>query len=183
MRASTGGCSAASGRRGSTAVRSARHARRNARTCRSTRPRRRRRPPGFRPCLRCRPETAPELAAWRGTSNTVSRALALIDAGALDDDESRPPGRAPGRRRATAPAAVSTASRRVPRFSRADPACSPGQAIDPRDTAADGRSGAGFRIRQHPALQRDLPVPLRPAPGHAAPRQRSPTCRPARRVA
>ncbi len=40
---------------------------------------------GFRPCLRCRPETAPELAAWRGTSNTVARALALIDAGAVDD--------------------------------------------------------------------------------------------------
>jgi AraC family transcriptional regulator, regulatory protein of adaptative response / DNA-3-methyladenine glycosylase II len=40
---------------------------------------------GFRPCLRCRPETAPELAAWRGTSNTVSRALGLIDAGALDE--------------------------------------------------------------------------------------------------
>jgi len=40
---------------------------------------------GFRPCLRCRPETAPELAAWRGTSNTVSRALALIEAGALDE--------------------------------------------------------------------------------------------------
>ena len=40
---------------------------------------------GFRPCLRCRPETAPELAAWRGTSNTVSRALALIDTGALDE--------------------------------------------------------------------------------------------------
>src|SRR5439155_5526193 len=39
---------------------------------------------GFRPCLRCRPETAPDLAAWRGTSNTVSRALALIEAGALD---------------------------------------------------------------------------------------------------
>jgi methylphosphotriester-DNA--protein-cysteine methyltransferase len=33
---------------------------------------------GFRPCLRCRPETAPDLASWRGTSNTVSRALALI---------------------------------------------------------------------------------------------------------
>ena len=40
---------------------------------------------GFRPCLRCRPETAPECAAWRGTSNTVSRALALIDRGALDE--------------------------------------------------------------------------------------------------
>src|SRR6185437_8693103 len=39
---------------------------------------------GYRPCLRCRPETAPELASWRGTSNTVSRALALIAEGALD---------------------------------------------------------------------------------------------------
>ena len=39
---------------------------------------------GFRPCLRCRPETAPDLASWRGTSNTVSRALALIADGALD---------------------------------------------------------------------------------------------------
>jgi AraC family transcriptional regulator of adaptative response / DNA-3-methyladenine glycosylase II len=39
---------------------------------------------GFRPCLRCRPETAPDLGAWRGTSNTVSRALALIETGALD---------------------------------------------------------------------------------------------------
>ncbi len=41
---------------------------------------------GFRPCLRCRPETAPDLASWRGTSNTVSRALALIGEGALDGD-------------------------------------------------------------------------------------------------
>jgi len=41
---------------------------------------------GFRPCLRCRPETAPHLASWRGTSTSVSRALALIDAGALDGD-------------------------------------------------------------------------------------------------
>lgn len=42
---------------------------------------------GFRPCLRCRPETAPDLASWRGTSNTVSRALALIADGALDGPE------------------------------------------------------------------------------------------------
>ena len=40
---------------------------------------------GFRPCLRCRPETSPDLAAWRGASNTVTRALRLIEAGALDD--------------------------------------------------------------------------------------------------
>ena len=41
---------------------------------------------GFRPCLRCRPETAPDFASWRGTSNTVSRALALIAEGALDGE-------------------------------------------------------------------------------------------------
>jgi AraC family transcriptional regulator of adaptative response / DNA-3-methyladenine glycosylase II len=40
---------------------------------------------GLRPCLRCRPETSPDLAFWRGTSNTVSRALALIEAGGLDE--------------------------------------------------------------------------------------------------
>jgi AraC family transcriptional regulator, regulatory protein of adaptative response / DNA-3-methyladenine glycosylase II len=42
---------------------------------------------GYRPCLRCRPEISPELAFWRGTSNTVSRALALIEAGGLDQDD------------------------------------------------------------------------------------------------
>src|SRR5258708_26309562 len=42
---------------------------------------------GFRPCLRCRPETAPDLGTWRGTENTVTRGLALIGAGALDGDE------------------------------------------------------------------------------------------------
>jgi methylphosphotriester-DNA--protein-cysteine methyltransferase len=44
---------------------------------------------GFRPCLRCRPESAPDMASWRGTSNTVSRALALITDGALDGDGAR----------------------------------------------------------------------------------------------
>lgn len=42
---------------------------------------------GFRPCLRCRPETAPDLGTWRGTENTVTRGLALIAAGALDGDD------------------------------------------------------------------------------------------------
>src|SRR6478735_5614203 len=39
---------------------------------------------GFRPCLRCRPESSPELDAWRGTEATVSRAMKLIETGALD---------------------------------------------------------------------------------------------------
>jgi AraC family transcriptional regulator of adaptative response / DNA-3-methyladenine glycosylase II len=42
---------------------------------------------GFRPCLRCRPEIAPDFASWRGSANTVSRALALIADGALDENE------------------------------------------------------------------------------------------------
>lgn len=41
---------------------------------------------GFRPCLRCRPEAAPGTAAWRGSEATVSRALRLIEGGALDGD-------------------------------------------------------------------------------------------------
>lgn len=42
---------------------------------------------GFRPCLRCRPELAPNIAVWHGTAETVTRALALIEAGALDDGD------------------------------------------------------------------------------------------------
>ncbi len=40
---------------------------------------------GFRPCRRCRPESAPGTAAWRGTGAPVGRALQLIGEGALDD--------------------------------------------------------------------------------------------------
>jgi AraC family transcriptional regulator of adaptative response / DNA-3-methyladenine glycosylase II len=39
---------------------------------------------GFRPCLRCRPESAPGSPAWNGTSTTVQRALQLIGQGALN---------------------------------------------------------------------------------------------------
>ncbi|TXS96671.1 DNA-3-methyladenine glycosylase 2 family protein [Parahaliea maris] len=39
---------------------------------------------GFRPCLRCRPEAAPGSPAWQGSTTTVNRALALINAGALN---------------------------------------------------------------------------------------------------
>lgn len=41
---------------------------------------------GYRPCLRCRPETAPGSPAWSGTSATVRRGLRLIEGGALEDD-------------------------------------------------------------------------------------------------
>ncbi len=39
---------------------------------------------GYRPCLRCRPDCSPTLHTWRGSSATVTRALALIESGALD---------------------------------------------------------------------------------------------------
>jgi AraC family transcriptional regulator of adaptative response / DNA-3-methyladenine glycosylase II len=43
---------------------------------------------GYRPCLRCRPETAPGSPAWRGSASSVQRALRLIGEGALDGDGS-----------------------------------------------------------------------------------------------
>jgi AraC family transcriptional regulator, regulatory protein of adaptative response / methylated-DNA-[protein]-cysteine methyltransferase len=42
---------------------------------------------GFRPCLRCRPETAPFSPAWNGSKTTVARAMRLIETGALDGEE------------------------------------------------------------------------------------------------
>jgi AraC family transcriptional regulator, regulatory protein of adaptative response / methylated-DNA-[protein]-cysteine methyltransferase len=41
---------------------------------------------GYRPCLRCRPETAPASPAWKGTRTTVDRALGLIESGLLDSE-------------------------------------------------------------------------------------------------
>lgn len=42
---------------------------------------------GFRPCLRCRPETAPFCPAWQGSRATVDRAARLIvQDGALDGE-------------------------------------------------------------------------------------------------
>src|SRR6266568_492392 len=40
---------------------------------------------GFRPCRRCRPDAAPGTPAWNGPSATVSRAVRLIERGALDE--------------------------------------------------------------------------------------------------
>lgn len=38
---------------------------------------------GYRPCLRCRPDSAPASFAWKGTDTTLERALRLLDNGAL----------------------------------------------------------------------------------------------------
>ena len=39
---------------------------------------------GYRPCLRCRPESRPWSPAWLGTATTVARAVRFIEAGCLD---------------------------------------------------------------------------------------------------
>ena len=122
---------------------------------------------GFRPCLRCRPEASPDLGAWRGTSNTVSRALALIEEGALDDGDVGRARRAARRRRAAAAPALPPASRRVADRGGADAARAARQAADPGDAAADDRGGAGVRLRQRAAVQRDLPAAVRPPAGRA----------------
>lgn len=38
---------------------------------------------GYRPCLRCRPDSAPDSWAWKGKNTTFERALNLINAGTL----------------------------------------------------------------------------------------------------
>lgn len=38
---------------------------------------------GYRPCLRCRPDSAPFSPAWKGVETTFLRAMQLIDSGAL----------------------------------------------------------------------------------------------------
>jgi len=44
---------------------------------------------GFRPCKRCRPETAPGTPAWNGTATTINTALRLIGNGFLDEHSVR----------------------------------------------------------------------------------------------
>ncbi|WP_435250240.1 AlkA N-terminal domain-containing protein [Vibrio sp. nBUS_14] len=39
---------------------------------------------GYRPCLRCRPDSAPFSPAWKGVETTFLRAMQLIDSGALN---------------------------------------------------------------------------------------------------
>jgi len=41
---------------------------------------------GFRPCRRCRPDTAPGTPAWQGAPATVARGLRMIRDGALDEE-------------------------------------------------------------------------------------------------
>jgi len=38
---------------------------------------------GYRPCLRCRPDSAPNSSAWKGINTTLDRAISLINEGAL----------------------------------------------------------------------------------------------------
>lgn len=41
---------------------------------------------GYRPCLRCHPDSAPGSPAWKGVDATLERAVRLIDDGALQDE-------------------------------------------------------------------------------------------------
>lgn len=42
---------------------------------------------GFRPCLRCRPDSAPGSPAWQGNQTSLHRAMKLIDQGALQQGD------------------------------------------------------------------------------------------------
>jgi len=44
---------------------------------------------GYRPCLRCRPESAPGSAAWIGTKAVVNRGMRIIEEGYLDSHNTK----------------------------------------------------------------------------------------------
>ena len=119
---------------------------------------------GFRPCLRCRPETSPDLAFWRGSSNTVSRALGLIEAGALDEATSR-----------ALATRLGMGERQLRRLFHQHLGASPISIAQTRrillakqliqDTRpADDRGCRGRGLRQHPAIQRDFSAAFRRPP-------------------
>ena len=136
---------------------------------------------GFRPCLRCRPEISPELAFWRGTSNTVSRALALIEAGGLDDADVEGLANRLG-----------VGARQLRRLFRQHVGASPIAVAQTRrvllakqlihETSlpmAEVALAVGFQ--QRPPLQRNLSADVRPFAGDAAARPRQgQSARPAR---
>ena len=86
---------------------------------------------GFRPCLRCRPETSPDSGAWRGSSSTVSRALGLIEAGALDEGGVDALAMRIGVGERQLQASLSAQARRLADRRRPDPPHPSGQAADP----------------------------------------------------
>ena len=126
---------------------------------------------GFRPCLRCRPEISPELAFWRGTSNTVSRALALIESRRTRHGRCRGSRQPAWRWRPAIAPSVPPACRRLADRGGADAARAARQAAHSRDAAVDGRGGAGLGLWQRPALQRNFPRPVRASAGAPAPKQ------------
>ena len=125
---------------------------------------------GVSPLLRCRPETAPDTGAWRGTSSTVSRALALIELGAWTRAVSTlwpiVWGWASG-----SSGALSRASRRLTGGGRSDPPRSARQAAHPRDVPVDDRDRVRVGLREHPPIQRDVPGVVRSRAVHVAARE------------
>jgi AraC family transcriptional regulator, regulatory protein of adaptative response / DNA-3-methyladenine glycosylase II len=101
---------------------------------------------GFRPCLRCRPETAPDTPAWKGTSATIGRALRLIEEGGLDDNGVE-----------HLAMRLGLGDRQLRRLFLADSgcaneACAVGKAIVARDIASYGSSCTSLWVRLYPAV-------------------------------
>ena len=90
---------------------------------------------GFRPCLRCRPETAPDLGRLAGHLEHRLPCARADRAWRSGRGRRRCPGRSPGRGRAAAPAPLSPASRSLAGRGRPDPPRSARQAAHPRIAA------------------------------------------------
>ena len=113
---------------------------------------------GFRPCLRCRPETAPFSPAWNGSRTTVARGLRLISRGALDAKAASvsDAGRQARGRRTASRTAVHETPRRKSEPGRQDRTRAAGKATAGYDVPADLTGRAGRRFRQPASVQRGI---------------------------
>ena len=117
---------------------------------------------GFRPCLRCRPETAPGSPAWNGSDD--SRAWYATDRGRIPGRSlNRGIGRTPGRRVTPPVTAVSPSYRREPNRYCCDAARAGGEAVDRSNDIAAVRHCFCCRVSQRAALQRCVPGHLWPS--------------------
>jgi hypothetical protein len=115
---------------------------------------------GFRPCLRCRPETAPGSPAWAGTATTVARGMRMIDGGLSRSELGLKSGGGAWRRAAPPAPVIPEPRRSDTERGRIDKAGAESKTLDRSNHTAACRDRLRGRLSQHPPFQRCVSVHL-----------------------